>query len=172
MIEVGNATLADSRRIAEIQVTGWQAGYRGILPDEFLGGLDTESRLAMWERFIRTGKGLMLVARRGGQLLGFCHVIPSRDADAEQTAEITAIYVDPRFWRNGCGRKLVAAALAWAFEQGFRQLTLWVLADNSRGRGFYEAIGMRPDGAVKTEDRPGCSLHEVRYRIELKRPAP
>ena len=167
MIEVGKARFADVTRIAEIQVAGWKAGYRGILPDDFLDRLNAEARVSMWERFIQNEKGLMLVARSSSGSLGFCHLIPSRDADGEHSAEIAAIYVDPDHWRSGCGRRLFEVALASAAEQGYAGMTLWVLTENSRGRGFYEAMGMQADGAVKAEERPGCVLHEVRYRIDL-----
>lgn len=166
-VEIGKATLADAKRIAKIQVAGWKAGYRGILPDGFLDRLDPEARVPMWERFLRNEEGLMLVARSSSEPLGFCHLIPSRDADGEHSAEITAIYVDPHHWRSGCGRRLFEVALASAADQGYAGMTLWVLTENSRGRGFYEAMGMHADGAMKTEERPGCTLHEVRYRIGL-----
>ena len=166
-IEIGKATLADGRRIAEIQVAGWKAAYRGILPDDFLDRLNPEAKVSMWERFIRNGQGLILLARSSSGVLGFCHLIPSRDADGDGVAEIAAIYVDPDGWRKGCGRRLFEVALRSAVEQGYAAMTLWVLTGNSRGRGFYEAVGMQADGAVKAEERPGCVLHEVRYRIGL-----
>ncbi|MEK7953001.1 GNAT family N-acetyltransferase [Luteolibacter soli] len=169
MTEVGKATLADGKRIAEIQIAGWKEGYRRILPDDFLDGLNPESRVPVWERFIRDKKGVMLVARSGSELTGFCHLISSRDEDGNGVAEIAAIYIDPDRWRSGCGKLLFAAAVASAVQQGFTAMTLWVLAENSRGRGFYEAMGMRADGAGKTVERPGCTLHEVRYRMELSR---
>lgn len=167
MIETGKATLADAKRIAEIQVAGWKAGYRGILPDDFLDRLDPVAKVSMWERFIRDEKGLMLVARSSSEALGFCHLIPSRDEDGGGVAEIAAIYVDPDRWRKGCGRRLFEAAIASAAEQGYAEMTLWVLTGNSRGRGFYEAMGMHADGAVKAVEKPGCTLHEMRYRIGL-----
>jgi len=167
MIEVGKATLADGKRIADIQVAGWKAGYRGILPDDYLDRLDAEARAPVWERFIRDEEGILFVARFGAELSGFCHLIPSRDEDGEGIAEIAAIYVAPAQWRKGSGRRLIQAAFASAIEQGFRDVTLWVLTENSRGRGFYEAMGMQPDGATKTKVRPECILHEIRYRMDL-----
>jgi hypothetical protein len=35
------------------------------------------------------------------------------------------------------------------------ELTLWVLADNVRARRFYAAVGFRPDGVAKVDDRRG-----------------
>jgi hypothetical protein len=50
---------------------------------------------------------------------------------------------------------------------GYGQVTLWVLASNARARRFYEAAGLRPDGAVKVDDSRGFALSEVRYRRSL-----
>ena len=167
MADIRHATPADCRRIAEIQTDGWKAAYRGILPDDYLDGLQSEPRIAVWERFVRSEPGEMFVAAADGGIAGFCHLIPSRDPDAGRTAEIAAIYVDPGRWKKGHGSALCRAAIASAGQQGFDHLTLWVLEGNAAGRRFYERMGLRPDGARKSEERPGFVLEEVRYRIEL-----
>lgn len=46
-------------------------------------------------------------------------------------------------------------------EDGYRQGILWSLAGYERGRGFYEALGWEPDGAVRDAGR------QVRFRHEL-----
>lgn len=166
--EIHPARPADAARIAEIQVLGWREGYRGILPDEYLSRLDPVKRTGVWEKFIREGPGELSVAWRGERIIGFCHLMPSRDPDGEGVAEIAAIYVDPGDWRRGAGRKLFDGAIGSAEEKGFRWLTLWVLAGNRRGREFYGAMGMVPDGAEKREERPGVLLEEVRDRMALK----
>lgn len=167
MIEIAHATPDDCSHIADIQVRGWRAAYRGIIPDDFLDKLDVEKRIAVWKRFVQEETGTLLVSKLAGVVTGFCHLIPSRDADADGTAEIAAIYVDPDHWRSGHGKPLFRAALELAIAQEFRELTLWVIAENSRGRAFYETMGMAIDGATKTEERPGFRLEEVRYRVAL-----
>jgi GNAT superfamily N-acetyltransferase len=171
MIEIGQALSEDCPRIADIQVRGWQAAYRGLIPDDFLDKLNVEKRIAVWKLFLHNGTGTMLVSKLAGQVTGFCHLIPSRDADGgDVTAEIAAIYVDPDHWRSGYGRQLCSKTFTLATQQGFRSLTLWVLTKNSAGRAFYEAMGMLPDGATKREERPGFTLDETRYRIDLPLP--
>jgi len=73
------------------------------------------------------------------------------------------IYVDPDAFGCGIGLSLFDMAVSNIITQRFRRAVLWVLDTNERARRFYEAAGWRPDGATKTEDRPGGSLHEVRY---------
>jgi hypothetical protein len=53
---------------------------------------------------------------------------------------------------------------------GFPGLRLWVLTGNARARGFYERMGLTPDGATQiyTPRRaPGTRLPEMRYAAAL-----
>lgn len=155
----------DSRRIAEIQVEGWKAAYRGIIPDDYLDAMEPERRHSFWDQKIRDEFGEMFVTEVDSEITGFCHLIPSRDADGDGVAEIAAIYVDPTVWRQGSGRSLCEAAFESAVQMNAPWVTLWMLVENTLGRRFYEAMGFFPDGAAKSEDRPGFTLEEVRYRI-------
>ncbi len=38
----------DARAIAEINVAGWRAAYRGLMPAEFLASLSVDAREAAW----------------------------------------------------------------------------------------------------------------------------
>lgn len=161
------AAAEDVRRIAEIQVDSWRSAYRGILPDAYLDRLDVESRLAVWRQFVGKSESPILVADEEKTLVGFCHLMPSRDTDADNEAEIVAIYLDPPAWRRGIGRGLCAAALAIACEQGYRAMTIWVLEENRRARGFYEAMGLATDGGTKLARIGGQEFGEIRYRKAL-----
>jgi GNAT superfamily N-acetyltransferase len=136
------ATPEDAERIAEIQVESWRAAYRGILPGEYLDGLDVSKRTQLWKKFSGDMQAPLLVAEESDQIIGFCHLIRSRDPDAERAAEIAAIYLDPMHWRKGYGRKLCSTALSFSADQGFERVTLWVLEDNSPARRFYETMGL------------------------------
>jgi ribosomal protein S18 acetylase RimI-like enzyme len=160
------ASPEDSRRIAEIQVEGWKAAYRGILPDDYLDAMAPERHQLFWDQQVRDGCGEMFVTEADSKVTGFCHLIPSRDADGDGVAEIAAIYVDPAVWRHGSGRSLCDAALASAIQIKAPWVTLWVLVENALGRRFYEAMGFLADGAKKSEDCRGFTLEEVRYRID------
>ena len=92
----------------------------------------------------------------------------SRDPDATpDTAEVYAIYLDPDAIGRGVGRSLFAAAVDDIVAHGASAATLWVLDTNERARRFYAAADWHPDGATRTEERPGGTLHEVRYARNL-----
>nr|WP_245816696.1 hypothetical protein [Lentzea albidocapillata] len=44
-------------------------------------------------------------------------------------------------------------------------MVLWVFDENPRARRFYERLGFRADGLVKTEAIGGAELTEIRYRF-------
>lgn len=116
---VRQATAADARAIAEIQVSTWRAAYRGFLPRQLLEDLSVSLREASWRGVLedRAAVGFTVVAEAGeGSPFGFCSVaLPSRDEGAgERTAEVAATYVDPHRWGSGVGRALLSQARSCA----------------------------------------------------------
>lgn len=79
--------------------------------------------------------------------------------------EIKAIYIDPAFYREGCGAALMSFAEEYAEKQGISQMFLWVLEGNSAARRFYEKHGYSSDG-VRTY-REVLDAHELRYSKKL-----
>jgi GNAT superfamily N-acetyltransferase len=165
------ATVSDARSIAEVQVAGWKAAYRGLMPDSVLDGLSVPQRETIWQRVIAEQKFQLLVAEEGGKIVGFVDFGPSRDADAGSafTGEILAIYVDPNRWHEGIGQGLLETALSGLKSAGFSEATIWVLDSNARARVFYERAGFSFDGATKREIVGGnAEIQEVRYRRPLQ----
>lgn len=164
---IRQATINDAPRIAEIHVDSWRVTYRGIVPDDYLAALDVNKREEAWKERSSNESAPVYVACNADRIIGFCHISASRDTGTEGTSEITSIYIDPANLRNGYGRELFSAAFTFAIRQGYRDVTLWVLIENKVARQFYQAMGFFPDGATKTEDRPGFQFNEIRYRREL-----
>jgi GNAT superfamily N-acetyltransferase len=170
-VQVRAAVVEDAEQIAEVHVRSWQAGYRGLLPQNYLDGLDPAARVPARRRMLAEAdlpRSGTLVAADDGQVVGFAHIGPSRDEDADSSVgEVFAIYLAPGAWGKGRGRELMTAALADLVRAGYRQATLWVLDSNARARRFYEATGFRPDGASMADESRGFLLTEVRYRRAL-----
>jgi ribosomal protein S18 acetylase RimI-like enzyme len=169
-MSIRRAKASDAKAIAKVQMASWQAAYRGLLPDRLLGGLSAVGAERRWRRRLEDGTGQVLVCEREGRMAGFIAFGPGRDDDAvaEEVAEIYALYLDPRDWRQGYGSALLGEALAALREQGYAEVTLWVLDNNQRGIGFYEASGFSCDGASKVETAVGgITLNEVRYRLSI-----
>jgi GNAT superfamily N-acetyltransferase len=172
---------ADAPEVARLHVRSWQAAYRGLLPEEFLAGLDPTRRAAHYA-FGRDGSTAHTwVAQEDGRLHGFATIGPSQaqDADGTNLGELYALYVDPASWRRGFGGLLIAAARERLVARGFGEAVLWVLRGNERAESFYLADGWSRDGAEREDDiGPGwraastssCeipAIHELRYRRRL-----
>jgi len=147
----------DARGIAEVHVRSWQAGYRGIIRDAVLDTLTVDERERMWRGYLTDAANPIstLVATRDERVVGF---VSLRDE-----GEIPALYVHPDAWRTGVGRALMDAALA---ELRGRDVFLWVLEENERGRAFYASYGFEPDGGRETNE---LGPEEIRVRLVSSR---
>lgn len=76
-------------------------------------------------------------------------MVPQRRGHVE-----TLIVAGPQR-RRGCGRALMAAATAWARQQGATQLLLTVWAGNDDADRFYAALGYRTISQVLGTDLDG-----------------
>jgi ribosomal protein S18 acetylase RimI-like enzyme len=163
------ATPDDARGITVIHVEAWQAAYRGIVPDDYLDSLSIDARETVWRQILLTGDSSTWVAMESETIVGWISAAGSRDSDAgTSTGEVWAIYVAPARWGTGVGRSLCETAESYLRQQGFSEVTLWVLRDNERAVRFYRSNGFVVDsGHTKTLERGGKTLFEARFRKPL-----
>ena len=179
------ATADDAGQLARVHVRSWQAAYQGLMPQEYLNGLDPADRVERWQNILAAvheaqqsggplrGAVVAIAGRAaaddaGETICGFALFGPTRDEDedARRTGEVSAIYLMPDNWSTGLGRLLMAEAVR-QLSGAYEQATLWVLDSNDRARRFYTRNGWAEDGAVKVDDTWGFPCSEVRYRRAL-----
>jgi len=166
------ASQGDGPAIGVVVVRGWQAAYRGLIPQDFLDGLDPARRGHWWQKLLAEGlspREAVLVADVDGEVVGFVAVGPFtfRNDDQSHEGGVRALYLLPERWGQGMGRDLMAAGLQRLHGSGFEDASLWVLDSNERARRFYERGGWRADGETQLDDSFGPPLREVRYRRQL-----
>jgi GNAT superfamily N-acetyltransferase len=160
----------DALAVARVHVRSWQAGYRGLLPDEYLDQLRPEDRAQKYS--FQTADPLQpstIVAVEVGAIHGFATTASARDPDVPAHGELCALYVDPDHWGRGIGGALVSAARGRLRLQGFRDAVLWVLAGNVRAERFYRADQWAPDGHNRTASVWGLDVVEFRYQRTLEK---
>lgn len=135
-MEIRPARPTESEVIVEIHERTALIAYAHIFPGQPFPRDETISR---WRSF----PGQILVAEQAGEIVGFI---------AFDETELQALYVLPKYHRQGIGQRLLQAAGAVA--------CLWVLKENYAARRFYEACGFRVDG----EERLSYGMVEVLYR--------
>ena len=150
---------SDAETIANIHVASWQKIYRGHIQDAILDGLSVSTRTQQWHALIKQGVKIFVIEHRQ-QIMGFASICPARDADMQpkQCGEISAIYLHPKLWRQGLGKKLCTAAIAELGVMGFTQVILWVLESNIQARRFYEKLGFINLEQTKTDILSACML--------------
>ena len=168
---IRQAIVADAAELTRLHISAWQAAYRGLIPDAILDDLTEMKNPWNWGRRLvaPAPESRYWVIERDGRVVGCAGTgIPREaDRDAETTAELYGLYLDPASWGQGLGRALMAHALADLRARGFRTLVLWVLRDNERGRRFYEAAGATFDGGERMSKRGDSDVPETRYRMTL-----
>lgn len=132
---VRTATTQDIASVQEIAKTSWNDTYEGIIPSHVQRSfLEKSYSNAMMQK--RLEKTIMLVAESEGEPVGFANFTK---VDEDGDAELIAIYMKPDHQRNGHGKNLLAHGLD-QLASG-RQLFVYVEAENTKGRAFYETNG-------------------------------
>lgn len=156
---------ADAEALAHVHVRAWRETYRGLLPDAFLARM-SETTYARRFRYALTRPGpndVTLIALGRAGALGYVQGGPARREGADQTAEIATLYLLRDAQGQGLGKRLMLGAARALAAQGARSLTVSVLKENIRARGFYAHLGGQAE-PPRFEPGPGGSvLHEVAY---------
>lgn len=152
-VTVRGARAADADRIALAHVRAWQAAYVGLMPTDYLDGLDVDRRAVGWSRYLAAppppdqGLAVVVVDRVVG---GFATFGESRDVGTAGVGELYAINLHPDVWGVGAGSVLLRHAHDGLAEMGYAQAVLWVVPGNVRARRSTR----RTAGRLRTWSEP------------------
>lgn len=167
---VRDALIGDAEAIAALQVRSWQRAYRGIVPDDFLDGLDDDSWLDRWRSMLgqppRDGVH-QLVATVEDQPVTIGGAGPALEPSHDLTAQLYVLYTHPDHWGDGHGGAVLAEVHRRLAADGHSRAQLWVAAGNQRSISFYEHHGWALDGATKREEVAGATFDEARMVRDL-----
>lgn len=109
-------------------------------------------------------RDIVLSAHSGGVLIGSMAIVaPRSNTDA---AQLRFFLVDPRYQGQGAGKALLAAALEWCRERGFRSVFLWTVDHLPQSRRMYEKAGFRVTMRC-TDDRYSLPLVSVKMEYSI-----
>ena len=142
------ATKADAARLGQFQIAALAGGLGDLLPSWTRSALTLEERTETW-RFIlgaaaRTGETHVLIAERGGRMVGMAAAGPQRSgalAALGYGAELTAIHVARGERRGGLGRLLLRRLFALVAGRARTGVSFWALRADAGTRRFVEASG-------------------------------
>ena len=154
------ATEEDADSIAHVHVTSWRSTYRGVVPDEYLAGLDEAARAVSWREWLGMGVPVFVVVQ-DGLVVGFISGGPIREPIEDYDAELFTIYLLEQSQRQRIGTALLRRLADSLVASGFKKLVVWVLEDN-QSYTFYERSGAHRISS-KEIDVGGAILPVVAY---------
>ncbi len=166
-VEVRAATVDDVPAVCIIRMRSWRAAYAGLMPQQVIDALDIGTMWSTWRAAIHhaaTPSTRLFVAGAPGEVHAYAWVRPL-DGTSTTTGEVGAMYSDPTAWGTKAGWTVFSAAVAFLRDQGFDELSLWMLKGNERAGRFYERAGWVLSGEEQTTETPVGSYVEVRYRL-------
>ena len=95
---------------------------------------------------LRFGESVVLVAKRGGTVVGFVRLYPMfSSVRTARTWILNDLYVDAGARRRGVARALLDASAAFARGDGAAGISLETTQDNAAARALYRAAGWNED---------------------------
>lgn len=136
-MEIREATPSDVDGIRAVADAAWESEYPDVLTRETVtAGVDEWYDEESITEALRVPGATLLVVDDGDGVVGFAHAFRSG-----ATGDILRLYVHPDRQREGIGSDLLEATVDELVSQGVGRVRAMVLADNDRGRSFYESFG-------------------------------
>jgi GNAT superfamily N-acetyltransferase len=112
-----------------------------LLAEEFLAALSEPGYTERWERVIRDGATVVVVAEDASEVVGFASGGRERAGEMGYAGELYAIYLLESAQRRGFGHGLFRGVVEGLRGMELADLIVWVLRDNQPAREFYERLG-------------------------------
>jgi GNAT superfamily N-acetyltransferase len=152
---IARPTPDDLDEMGRVHVQVWREAYAGLMPDDYLAGLDPTFGPTRWrERFGETADLGWWIARDDDGIVGMITAGPPRDEDAPVPFELYAINVLRR--AHGTGLADVRMPRAVAARPAYHG----VLEGNDRANAFSRRHGFSDEGGRKPE--PETDVVEIR----------
>lgn len=129
--------------IARTHDACWRDTYTGLVPEAIIAGSRLADREALWAALLRPPAAARCahIAEDAGRIVGCAWGGPEESGDPAYRAELLGLYLLRDYRGHGLGRALLGEAVGSLRAQGYPNLLLWALADNTGARGSYRALG-------------------------------
>ena len=142
-MKIREANYQDIPRLAKIHVRAWQEAYSDILPPDYLASLSIEKAEARWAHWLKNpvvGQIHLVAEKEGSGVIGFASGGPETTRSQRNWGELSAIYVQSRYQKQGFGTALFRSVMKSLAQQGFKGMISWMLAENP-ARAFFQKLG-------------------------------
>jgi len=145
-IKTRTATIQDAVSMSLIHANSWKKAYQGLLPDEYLNGIEDTQWVDMITNRLKDGTMKAWVATIEDKMIGCVCVGNSKYQGYEGQLELISIYVLPEYCHLGAGSLLLNEVFEYALNNNYLEVGLWVLDGNHHAIRFYEKNGFIANG--------------------------
>jgi GNAT superfamily N-acetyltransferase len=142
------AVMSDAQSITVFHTQCWLDSYSGIVPQNYLEGIDLRDREVSWRDRLSSDLRHTALALRGDVIVGLVSWARTDQGDLPGL-ELMSLYVSASYRGSGVAHALLERALGGAPAH------LLVFEENPRARAFYAKHGFSADGYREMESRTG-----------------
>jgi len=103
------------------------------------------------------------VAEDRGEIIGAIAIVKT----AGDAAKLRWFYVEPEYHGQGLGQRLVARALDFCRERGYKSIELWTVSDLAAARHIYAKFGFRLAQELPNSEWTDHEIIEEQWTAEL-----
>lgn len=141
-IKIRNILGKDIESVVDIQISGWQTAYKGIISDKYLNSLNKDELILKRKNDYQQDG--YIVAEINEEIVGFCRYVDNNSYTSnmeEIDCEIVALYVKPNFKYKGIGTKMFLYVVKEFKRKKKTKMIIWCLKDNEPSKKFYTKMG-------------------------------
>ena len=170
MFTIRKAGEDDIQALSTILVGAWQAGFTGIIRQDFLDAMSVEEWTAKRQMWLEDEQHIVLIAEdENANPAGFIGFGKLRTPPPGMSpirplysAEIYAVNVLPAYWGQGLGTQLIKEAVKTLRDMKHKSLCLWVLEKNKRAVSLYKRLGGERCGK-KVSEIGNTNVREIAF---------
>lgn len=138
-IIIREAQSDDVNSIAGLLISNWQKTYKGLLPDDYLNGMDINYGKDKWLTFLNQDEHTILVAYQGNIFLGFGAF--HRDDEIRDCLYLSSLHISEESRGKGIGTRLIQAIGNYAFQNKYACISICIIKGNEKAKNLYIKLG-------------------------------
>lgn len=142
---IRKATADDSHTLAALGAATFSSAFEHLYkPEDLVAFLSENHSEAYYAQALSDPKIHIWLVEIDGEAVAYLKVGPNSlpcDPPKPAALELSRLYVLPKYWRKGIGRKLIDICFDYARINGFNEIVLSVWQENHDGQRLYRSYG-------------------------------
>lgn len=166
-MNIRKADFEDIKDISAIYAASWKKAYIGMIPQSYLDDLKYDFWVAAFEEWFKNKAVTSKIIFDDDKPVGSASYRVSSDSSLPDWGEIQSFYMLPEYFGKGFSKELMKSVLDDMKKEGFKNIFLWVLNENTRAQKFYKKLGFSSTSDTLECEVGGKKLIDIRFVISI-----